>query len=36
MHLAAIFLELRRDDVGGAILLEPDLRMGMDIATNLG
>ena len=36
MHLAAVFGELGRDQFGGALLLEADLRMGVDVAADPG
>src|SRR5579864_8256321 len=35
MHLAAIFGELLRDQIAGALLGEAELRMGVDVATDL-
>src|SRR3954447_26411590 len=36
MHLGAPFGELCRDNIGGALLLEPDLGMRMDVAADRG
>ena len=36
MHLAAIFGELCRDELGGALLLEAELRVGVDVAADRG
>ena len=36
MHLGAPFGELCRDDIGGALLLEPDLGMRVDVAADRG
>ena len=36
MHLDSPLLQLLRDKLGGAVLLQPQFRMGMDIAANGG
>ena len=36
MHLDAPFLQLTRDEIGGAMLLQPELRIGMNILTDRG
>src|SRR3954447_21173427 len=36
MHLAPPFGEFLRDEIGGALLLEPDLGMGVDVAADPG
>ena len=36
MHLDAPFLQLLRDDVGGAMLLQAEFGMGMDVLADVG
>ena len=36
MHLDAPFLQLARDEVGGAMLFQPEFRIGMDVLADRG
>ena len=36
MHLDAPFLQLARDQIGGAVLLQPEFRIGVDVLADRG
>ena len=36
MHLDAPFLQLPRNQLGGAVLLQPEFRVGVDVAADRG